>query len=226
MEHWTNPTKAALALMLLYLAFLADLAVQMPAGVVEQLMSEQGPFERMSVVLWLALAALALWRRPGSKATVTLMVFVGLAFAAREADLHKAYTVMSISKSRFYLSPLVPLHHKLIGGALVLGTVGALLYLLRVFYRYLFVEQGWLAACGQLLLLPIALLPITKLLDRSVSWLDRKLGYRVPEEIARAIGTFEEGMEMALPALLIAALVHYRPHAAAPPSQWTTDHPA
>lgn len=52
--------------------------------------------------------------------------FMALA-AMREHDMHAMHTTMSLLKSRFYISPDVPLNEKIIGAAIILALVFAVI---------------------------------------------------------------------------------------------------
>ncbi len=47
--------RVALAVLLMYAGYLVMLAASLPREIFAPLFSEQGPFEQMSIVLWLAL---------------------------------------------------------------------------------------------------------------------------------------------------------------------------
>jgi hypothetical protein len=210
MPTLTTAGRIALVLTLVYAGFLALVANDLPTAVFRPLFSEQGPFERMSIYMWLVLGAVLLLPA-GLPARLRLaMAAVSFAFAAREADLHKAYTVMSISKIKFYLSPAVPLLQKLAGGLVLLALVVALVYLALQLWRWLRGGQALHTPVGQLLLLPVLLLPASKVIDRMASVLYEDFGITLPPMVGQFVAAFEEGMELALPVLFLAALLLHR----------------
>ncbi len=131
-------------------------------------------------------------------------------FAAREADLHKAFTVMSIEKIKFYLSPDVPVMQKLIGGLVMLAVAGLVVFLARQFYLFFVRQNGAHTPVGQVLLLPVLMLPIAKVLDRGANILKESFGIHLPPTVGQFNAAFEEGMEMAIPVLFIVALLLYQ----------------
>ena len=209
MNKLSTAARIALAVLLIYAGYLALLAQSLGPEIFIPLFSEQGPFEEMSIVLWVALGALLMFHDPRSP-RVWALAALAFVFAAREADLHKAFTVMSISKSRFYISPDVPVMQKIIGGLVLLAVVALIIHLARVCWQYFFRQGGLRTPVGQVLVLPVLLLPISKVLDRLTNGLRESFGIIVPESLNQFIAAFEEGMEMAMPVLFIAALLLYQ----------------
>jgi hypothetical protein len=173
------------------------------------LFSEKGPFEEMSVVLWVALGAMLLFHDARSPRVLALAA-LSFVFAAREADLHKAFTVMSIEKIKFYLSPDVPVLQKLIGGLVFLTVVALIVHLARLCWQYFFRQGGLRTPVGQVLVLPVLLLPISKIMDRFSNVLKESFDIYLSASVNQFIAAFEEGMEMAMPVLFIVALLLYR----------------
>ncbi|HSW14587.1 MAG TPA: hypothetical protein VLI06_17190 [Solimonas sp.] len=205
MKPLTTAARVALVAVTIYAAFLLLLALSMPPEVFKPLFAENGPFERMSILLWATLGALMLlleWRSPQAR----WLGILALVFAGREADLHHAYTVMSLTKIKFYLSPAVPLMQKLVGGLVLVLAVALIVYAARLFYRF-FINGGLRTPLGQVLLMPVLLLPASKIVDRFSSQLYELFGIRLPATTGQIVAAFEEGMEMAMPALFIIALV-------------------
>ncbi|AXQ29240.1 hypothetical protein D0B54_11310 [Solimonas sp. K1W22B-7] len=202
-------TRVALAVLLIYAGYLVMLAGSLPREIFAPLFSEKGPFEQMSIVLWLALGSVLLFHdfRSPKVLPLALLAFV---FAAREADMHKAFTVMSIEKIKFYLSPDVPVMQKLIGGLVLLSVAGLVVFLARQFYLFFVRRDGARTPVGQVLLLPVLMLPIAKVLDRGANVLKESFGIHLPATVGQFNAAFEEGMEMAIPVLFIVALLLYR----------------
>jgi len=205
----TTAARVALVVILIYVAFLVAAGLSLPHEVFKPLFSEDGPFERMSIVLWALLGLLLLLHDARSPRVLALAV-LALLFAAREADLHKAFTDLSITKIAFYLRPGIPLIQKFCGGLVLLGGVALVVLAARLFYRHVVRDQGLRTPLGQLLLLPAVLLPVSKIVDRFASQLYELFGIRLPQMVSHVVGAFEEGIEMALPVLFIVALLLYR----------------
>ena len=209
MKHLSTAARVAAAVLLMYAGFLVLLAASLPADIFKVLFSEQGPFEEMSIVLWVALGGLMLLHNARSGRVLALAT-LSFVFAAREADLHKAYTVMSIEKIKFYLSPDVPVMQKLIGGLVFLAVVALIVYLARLCWQFFFRQGGLRTPVGQVLLLPVLMLPLSKVIDRFSNVLKETFGIVLPPAVGQFIAAFEEGMEMAMPVLFIVALLLYR----------------
>lgn len=94
-----------------------------------RLLKEGGAIETLSAVLYLVCAAYMLsWaQRARAWPYVVLMVL----FAMREADFDKRFTEVGVLKSKFLFSPLVPLHQKLIGGAVLALALYVLVTIVR-----------------------------------------------------------------------------------------------
>lgn len=209
MNALTTASRMALTVVLIYAAYLALLALNLPPEAFKLLFSEQGPFEEMSIVLWLVLGAMLLFHGYRSPRVLALAA-LALLFAAREADLHKAFTTMSLTKIKFYLSPAVPLPEKLVGGLVLLAAVALIVYLARLAHRFFFHQGGLATPVGQVLLLPVLMLPASKVVDRFASQLYELFAIRLPQTTSQVIAAFEEGMEMAMPVLFIVALLLHR----------------
>lgn len=206
----TPALRLALLVIAAYAALLLTMGATLPPEVFRPVFSETGPFERMSIALWVVLA-LALWWPSGLTPRLRLMSgLLALAFAAREADLHKAYTSMSLTKIKFYLSPEIGLVEKLLAGLALLAVVALLVLLARALVRYLVHGGGWRSSAGQLVLLPVLLLPTTKIIDRFSSQLYELWQIVLPVTLGQLVGAIEEGIETAMPLLFLVALVLHR----------------
>jgi hypothetical protein len=200
--------------LLLYFGHLTVTACSLSDENFEPLFAETGPYERMSILLWLLLAVMLLCALKSvsrfAQGKLMVMSMLSVIFAAREANWHKEFTVMSIEKIKFYLSPDVPGLQKLLGGLALFTVIAILAYLAHLFYRFLKEDQGLQTPLGQVLLFPACLLPLSKLLDRFSSQMHEIFKIRVKGLAGRLISAYEEGMEMILPVLFIAALLLYR----------------
>lgn len=201
----TPPLVAVLTALLLWL--------ELPPHTVMEITGEGGPVELPSAFLWFALSVgICIGARAPAKDRLArlAMSFVFAAFGARELDLHKAYTTMSILKSRFYLGD-APLTQKL-AGLLVIGMlVAAVLFLLKRYgllaWRAMRKPTPWAFAIATF----IATLVLAKVLDRAIYG----YGLQVTEGGHALVGALEELLELSLP--LVAAVgfaLGLRPHAA------------
>jgi hypothetical protein len=205
---------AGLVVLVAALAVLAWWAL--PPALVIELMSESGPIEIATAALYFIVAA---WvcvtgvpQQPGSLA----LVIVLCGFGARELDLHKAFTDMSVLKVSFYLGT-APLAHKLLALAAVLPVLAAALHL--------GVRHGGRWRAGLRERRPAALtvavfcatLVLSKLIDRSRMVLLEDFGIAIAPATTALLLALEECLELCLPLLvLLAVLRQRRPAPAAP----------
>lgn len=164
--------------------------------------SEAGPFERLSEPAWIVTALIVIFRiRPlGPRAWAFALLC--LAFAAREADWHKAFTGESFLKNSFYRDAARPIEDKLICGAIALVLIGLLLYAGFIIARFLFIRGGWRSRSGGWLLAGTALVVIGKVLDRLPATLSVDYGIELGPMVKLYATAFEEGMEMIHPMIL------------------------
>ncbi len=192
-----------------YAVLLALLALYTPGADFLWLFSEQGPFEILSIGFWLLLAALCfslpgLPRRPWGSGIVAMVA------AAREADLHKAFTTDSLFKTHYYLKSAAPLLEKLVAGVVALLALAAVVYVLVAGARYIRRTEAWRHDWGKTVLYGIVLLVASKLLDRMEAVTADWFGLHFPLMLHRFVAAFEEGVECLLPVLFIAALLGYQ----------------
>lgn len=189
----------------------------MPTASVLELMSEEGPVERCTLMLYF-LAGLGVCgdrerlRAPVWVALVTLLV----AAAGRELDWHKAFTEVSIMKLSYYLGA-APWSQKLAALAMVIPTLLAALYLCRRFAGPLWrgVRQRHPLALTALTFL--AVMVASKLVDRSLVILAEDWGLRSSAAVRALQLAVEEVLEFGLPALVLLGLVQLRTLAGALP---------
>jgi hypothetical protein len=213
----SNHPKSAWRILYGLLAFLSAMIVCL--GVYSQVISDQtsnrvfsetGPFEQASPILWLALGALvvALAQRLDAITLSTLVVCA--ACAAREWDLHKAFTGYSVVNPGFYITSEFPIHHQLIGGALVAllaASSGVLLwYAWRVWPRGRQPVAPWIWALG----IAGVMLVGTKLFDRAPAILAEDFEIVLSPAMSRLFTAWEEGLEATLPVAFAAMVLAYR----------------
>lgn len=198
-ERPLNPRNAiALVLMPPLLAVATGLLawLELPADAVMAITRENGPIELPTALLWFALA-FGIWHaKPGraERAAWVALSALSAAFGARELDLHKAWTSMSILKSRFYLGE-GPLAEKLIGLAVIGSLAAAGVLLLKRYgasaWRELAQRTPWSMAIATF----VSTLLVAKLLDRAI------YGYGLPVSSGghALVSALEELLELSLP---------------------------
>ena len=200
--------RRALLFLVLYVAMLALCPLLLDEALFMWAFSETGPFERLSVWTWVVTALVVLWRiRP---LTLRAYAFAAmcLAFAAREADWHKAFTGDSFLKFNFYRDAARPLQEKLICGAIATVLVALVLYVALVFARFLFLRGGWRSRSrsGGWLLAAGTLLVAGKLLDRLPAILSGDYGIEFSPLAIQYFSAFEEGTEPINPLIFAASV--------------------
>lgn len=192
----------AVGVVAVLLGALSAAAFLKPA-VFSSILEEGGPVERLSVFAWI-LAALAVWYRAKLDKQSTAIMLTFLAFGAREADLHKAFSSDSFLKIRYYTEGSFGAE-KLLFGVAALVLIGMLLIAAFCIFRHVFLRGGWRTAFGQVVVVGGALLCLTKVADRLPSILRVKFGVHIHPDLAAALLSFEEVGELIVPTLFIIA---------------------
>lgn len=193
-------------LILLFLAayalVLAVLVLTLPDAQLTYAFSEEGPFERMSIAAWLFAALIILLRiRPlGMRAVAFALLYA--AFAAREADWHKAFTADSILKTNYYKHAVAPFGEKAVALVAALAFIGLAAYVGIVMLRFLLLQKGWMSRSGIWLLLGAALVVLGKGMDRAPAILAEDYGIILPPILDHLTAAFEEGLEMLHPLIM------------------------
>ncbi len=188
----------------LYCGFLVSAPFIFEADTFNELFSETGPFERLSIVAWLLASAVVLWRIRPLGPRGLAFAFLYALLAAREADWHKAFTADSLLKSNYYRHTLAHFSEKLVAAIVALIFIGLLLYATVVIVRFLWRHQGLHSATGWLLLIGGALLVLGKVLDRAPAVMAHSWGIHLDPVVGQWMKAFEEGLEMITP-LYVAA---------------------
>lgn len=197
--------KIVVAALLLFSAMLFFIIYALDNAITHNLTSEQGFFEVMSVVLWVALAVLCVVKL-GFRKWGLSTALLSLIFAVREADLHKAFTADSIFKSNYYKMD-IPFAEKFWAGLVAVFCIAFLISVLFSGCMYLYKSKAWQQAWGRLTLLSIALVFFTKICDRLESVLYVDYGIQISVVQGEICNMFEEGFEMLLPTLFATALL-------------------
>jgi hypothetical protein len=188
----------------------------LPVPTLEGLFREGGSVENFQAFSWALCAALSLvyWlRKQWSGGLIGAFLLVML--LVRELDFHKRFTAMSVTRTRYYLLPDVPVLTRLIAATVVLGTLAvAIVFLrkhLRLFWNALRSGRKWAcsAAAG------IGAITVAFLVDKLHGWEGhavtflRVLGLTpVPSEKLLQI-VIEESVELAAPMLFLLALIQF-----------------
>jgi hypothetical protein len=189
------------------LAALIAVAAGMRPEAREWIMREGGLVESVSAagyfVCLFSLMCVPEDRKPAAGPAILAILLI---FGLRELDFHTRFTTMGIFKSRFYLSPEVPILEKIIGAAVLLILVGAMAYVAkRHFATFLRgirrLEPGPFSG-----LIAIGLLFFTKTVDGLPRKLDG-LGLASPEALERSFWIVEEVLEMGIPIFMLIGIL-------------------
>ncbi|MEN8188473.1 MAG: hypothetical protein ABFS19_01405 [Thermodesulfobacteriota bacterium] len=187
-----SPIEAFRFLNLLILVLIAIVGLQ-EEFIAEFLIWENGPIETFTVVAYFsAVGALIISQRRQELNFDLCAALLILTMGLRELDFHDRFTTMGILKSRFYISPEVPLTEKLI--ALVIVVVIAAVALRFISRNGLSFLKGIRAGdkAALLVLNGIIFTILSKLIDST------------PQLFAR---TVEEILEFSIPLFFLAALL-------------------
>lgn len=205
---------ALIAALAVYALLLALMALPLDLEAYRDVFSERGPFERLSVPLWLLVVAACVgvaWRRPRAVALrlLTLGAVAGF-LAMREADWHYALAGGNVLRVKFYLHNPATLEVKVVAGVVVAIALALLFRTLFLGVQLLRRRATWKLAWTRTLLLGIAVGIGTKLLDRAISLSGEWFGLVFDERTGRLIGAWEEGFECILPLIFCYALYQFR----------------
>ena len=171
---------------------------------VDPLVSEEGPLEWGAAIGWLLLAPLVLWSGGRGRRALALGG-VSLLFAAREFDLHKFIAGNSFLKINFYRGGTVAPHDKLLGAAIALAVLAAVLYGLGAGTLAFVRGRLWRTAWGRLVVLAFAMLLLSKLLDRTPAILKDEWHRPLDWTPSHLVTVHEEWLECFVPLCLAAA---------------------
>ncbi len=205
LAHLTRFDWVLLAVIAAYTVALIVMAFRMSPGRFERVFSEAGPFEEISIGLWLTASAVVLWRiRPFTYRSYAFSILF-LAFAAREASFHKAFTTDSLLKTNYYLKTTAPLVEKLCAAFVAAALIGVLLYVIFVCARFLVVQHGYRSRSGYWLISAGALFVLTKIFDRAPAVIYHLRHENLQIDLLRLMKALEEGHEAMAPILFIAS---------------------
>jgi hypothetical protein len=173
------------------------------------LLSEDGPVEIASAVLYFVCCAylllkggLAFFRR------YPYFVVIPLLFGMRELDFDKRFTTIGVLKIKFYVSPLEPWHTKLIVILLGLAVIVLIVMMIKKHLKALWesVRSGGDMGLGVVLVL------VMLVVSKSLDGLERKciaIGLSVPPLLAKYSSVAEEIIELGIPVIMLLLFRHY-----------------
>lgn len=202
LPRFTIADACAALLILVFIVLLGTLPVMLSQQEFDFAFSEEGPFERLSIVAWLMLSMLILLRIRPLGLRAAAFSLLTLLFAAREAEWHKAFTADSILKTNYYRHTIAPFEEKLAAGIVAVAAIALLLYIGVIIARFLFLQGGWRSRSGFWLLLGTFLVVAGKLLDRAPAVLLEDYGIALMATTQLYTAAFEEGLEMLHPLIL------------------------
>jgi hypothetical protein len=185
---------------------LAALSYGLEEATARHLFSEQGFFERMSPVMWIAAGLYALWHvRVRGKAYLALgLTFIALAL--REWDHHKTFTSDSILKINFYQDHGFGAE-QLFGGLAALVIIGLVIATLVILTRYSVARRGYETRGGQFLIAGLGMLVLSKIMDRAPSIL-RDNDVALDGDFTLMLLALEEWFEFFCPALILIGVIY------------------
>lgn len=175
------------------------------------LVAEFGIVENMTVVFYL-IAIVIIWL-PVVIATSSFVVrlcgtIILLAMAAREIDLHKYISGISMFKLRFWTGDF-PLSEKILSVLIILPIALSLIYLFVKYYKLFFNALKSHRADSVTLMTFIVVMGVAKFLDRSLNVITEIKDWQVPIWLVALQNAFEEYFELLLPILIIIYIFQY-----------------
>lgn len=184
-----------------YAGALAALALGLPTPTFDWFVYEGGPLETLSLAGWPLAAASVLARTRSGDPRRWAFALLYLVFAAREADLHRAFTADSMLKIDYYRRVAAPMGEKVLAGVVAAAILVLLAYVLVISLRYLFLQGGVQTRSGSWLLAGLLMLVLVKVLDRAPATLAHDYAVILSPLAIRLSTVYEEGLEAILPLL-------------------------
>ncbi|MGP1347048.1 MAG: hypothetical protein ACTS3F_10335 [Phycisphaerales bacterium] len=174
----------------------------------EWLLSEGGPIEQQSVVLWIVLALFGLGVFGARSLTGWATAVVALGASAREAGFHTAFTGYSVLKIPFYYrAEHAGMARWVAVGVMVLFIAGAAVLVWRTWKRLEGHSLRALPSWALIGALGLAAGVVSKVLDRSVALVEDVFGIEAHERVSVGVHALEESIEMVLPLAFGAAVL-------------------
>lgn len=174
-----------------------------------KLMEESGVVENATVIGYFLCVGVMVWRGRMQYIRVHWYLVAFLLFLAlRELDLDKAFTSMGIFRTRFFLSPEVPVVEKIFGGAVVGSVVWMVLIILR--------RHTIDVVAGAVRLRPVSVAIVIAVVfaiaAKTLDGLKRKLAMfnlELTDSLQLGMTHLEEVLECGIPAFLLVSLYGY-----------------
>lgn len=199
----------AIVALLLALLFLFVFSASLDDTTRKAFFNEDGAVEIASAVLYFVCCTYVLLKGGfGFLQRFPYLVVIPMLFGMRELDFDKRFTTIGVLKSKFYVSPLVPLHTKLLVIALGLVVIALILLMLKRHFADFWDGVRNRTAFGWGMLLVLVMLVVSKSLDG----LERKctsLGVAVSPLIAKYSSVAEEIIELGIPVMMLLLFSHY-----------------
>ena len=173
------------------------------------LFQESELYENGTVVGYgLAIVAVLVWAEAGWPFRLHVASVLGV-LAARELDLHKAFTSESTLRLSYYTSDLDPLDTRIVAGILV-GGAHLLLIAMVIHGPRLWRALRAGAPHAYSALFAVGFLPLSKVLDKAPGLIREGLGYELTQAQFRPFRMAEETVELAVPLLVVLAVAQAR----------------
>lgn len=171
----------------------------------DAIVKEGGAVESLSAIGYFICAILLFLIGRNHKSYWYLMLVL-FAFGLRELDFHNRFTTMSLLKTKFYVSPDVPVMEKIIGAAVILLLLYSFFHLIKNHFRDLMsaIKQMEPYAIGAFF--GIFLLFLTETLDglaRKLASIDITIG----NDMNRLSSNIEEILELGIPLMFMIAIM-------------------
>lgn len=210
---WRHHRLLALWVVLAFAALALVIGLLVPATVPSSFLEEDGPVENATIVLYLLAAAWVVLRRLPALTPVDklALVILLLAFAAREADLHKAMFGISILKGSFYSRVGSPGQITAALGALLPIAAAVAWLAVRTWRRWPARAARWRGAIVTGVTFAVVMV-VSKMFDRLPdTLLATGLLTDVPQTLRHMLQAEEEVLEAALPLLAMLGLAQLAP---------------
>lgn len=210
MEHGKdNKIWQVFVVVLVLLVLLFAFSTTLDDATRKALLSEDGPVEIASAVLYFVCCGYALIRGGGAfLKKYPYFIMIPLLFGMRELDFDKRFTTIGVLKSKFYVSPLEPWHTKLI--VITLGLV--VIYMLVQMLKNHLLEFWAALRAGSSFGYGVALVLAMLVVSKSLDGLERKcasIGLSVAPLLAKYSSVAEEIIELGIPVVMLVLFWQY-----------------
>lgn len=196
----TPPARAILCLFVLVPVGVSIAAFSVAMETAEWYLSEDGPIEQLSPILWFILAIFSIGLFGVRNLTAWAIGVLGAAAGLREMDLHKSITDEHMLRIGFYLGDEQTIQTRLICGLIVgLILASAVVLVVRGWQRFRTLSLRALPSWAWIMLMTVVALGVSKVFDRSIAMFEDIFGFDMDDRMKLAIHAFEETIEMLLP---------------------------